>query len=213
MALAFCMGTNLQALAASPQPMAEIFNNSFGRTGTLILWAFVVLVQMNGYTKTPVNTVVFVGALAMALGLLAFAGAQAINAVFAISIVALYIAYTIPIAARFLGTNNFKPGPFSLGIFFLQSKPVGTISVLFMSFMCIVFFFPATPTTTVQDMNYTVVVLGGVMLLSVVWYYFPKYGGVYWFTGPVANIGTTSSHATGSTLAVEKSAYDKTDSV
>lgn len=37
-------------------------------------------------------------------------------------------------------------------------------------------------------MNYSVVVLGGVMILSVTWYYFPKYGGVHWFTGPVANI-------------------------
>ena len=57
-----------------------------------------------------------------------------------------------------------------------------------MIFMSIVFMFPNSPTTTTQDMNYTVDVLGGVMLLSVVWYFFPKYGGVYWFTGPVPNI-------------------------
>ena len=56
-------------------------------------------------------------------------------------------------------------------------------------FMSIVFMFPSSPTTTAQTMNYTVVVLGGIMLLSVVWYFFPKYGGVYWFTGPVANVG------------------------
>jgi len=45
MALAFCMGTDIEALATSAQPMAAIFNNSFGHTGTLVLWAFVVLVQ------------------------------------------------------------------------------------------------------------------------------------------------------------------------
>lgn len=72
---------------------------------------------MNNYTETPVNTVWFVAGSALALGLLAFAGEQAINAVFAISVTGLYIAYAIPIAARFLGTNNFKPGPFNLGIF------------------------------------------------------------------------------------------------
>ena len=38
-------------------------------------------------------------------------------------------------------------------------------------------------------MNYTVVVLGGVLILSLVWYYFPVYGGVHWFTGPVPNVG------------------------
>jgi hypothetical protein len=62
-----------------------------------------------------------------------------------------------------------------------------------MVFMTIVFLFPTTPQTSVQEMNYTVVVLGGVLLLSLVWYYFPKYGGVHWFTGPVANVDTRSS--------------------
>ena len=61
-----------------------------------------------------------------------------------------------------------------------------------MIFMSIVFMFPSSPTTTAQDMNYTVVVLGGTMLLSVVWYFFPKYGGVYWFMGPVPNIGVVA---------------------
>lgn len=71
---------------------------------------------MNAYTNTPVNTVLFDAALALCLGLLVFAGPQAINAVFAISVSALYVAYVIPISARFLGENEFKPGPFHLGI-------------------------------------------------------------------------------------------------
>jgi len=37
-------------------------------------------------------------------------------------------------------------------------------------------------------MNYTAVVFGGVMILSLVYYYFPKYGGIYWFKGPVSNV-------------------------
>ena len=56
--------------------------------------------------------------------------------------------------------------------------------------MGIVFLFPTTPQTDVPDMNYTVVVLGGTLFLSLVWYYFPRYGGVHWFTGPVRNIET-----------------------
>jgi hypothetical protein len=57
-----------------------------------------------------------------------------------------------------------------------------------MLFLGIVFLFPETPSTTAGDMNYTVVVLGGILGLSLVWYYFPKYGGVHWFTGPVRTI-------------------------
>lgn len=67
------------------------------------------------------------------------------------------------------------------------------IAVLFMLFLGTVFLFPSTPQTSVADMNYTVVVLGGIMILSLVWYYFPKYGGVYWFTGPVPNIDIQQS--------------------
>ena len=57
-----------------------------------------------------------------------------------------------------------------------------------MAFMTIVFFFPTSPGADVTSMNYTVVVLGGILLLSIAWYYFPVYGGVHWFTGPVPNI-------------------------
>ena len=57
-----------------------------------------------------------------------------------------------------------------------------------MAFSIIILIFPTTPAPTGTDMNYTVVVLGGWLLLCVAYYYFPKYGGVYWFTGPVANV-------------------------
>ncbi|RPD60766.1 APC amino acid permease [Lentinus tigrinus ALCF2SS1-7] len=219
MALAFCMGTDMDAILNSPigQPMAEIFFNSFGQKGTLAVWSIVVLVQymmgssmvlaasrqsfafsrdgalpfskwlyrMNGYTRTPVNTVWFTAIFSILLGLLAFAGDSAINAIFSMSITALYVAYSIPIAARFLGDNDFAPGPFSLGWF---SMPCAVISILWMGFMAIVFLFPSTPAPAVADMNYTIVVLGGVFVLSLVWYYFPKYGGVHWFTGPIPTI-------------------------
>lgn len=39
------------------------------------------------------------------------------------------------------------------------------------------------------------VVLGGVLVLSLVWYYFPVYGGVHWFTGPVATIEMTAANS------------------
>ncbi|KAG2355097.1 amino acid/polyamine transporter I [Suillus spraguei] len=227
--LAFCMGTNMDSLLTSPagQPMAQIFFNSFGRNGTLVLWSFVVLAQymmgssmvlassrqtfafsrdgalpfssflyrMNSFTKTPVNTVWFVAVISIILGLLSFAGAQAINAIFALSVTGLYIAYSIPIIARFVFKNNFRPGPFNLGIF---SLPVAVIAVSYMIIMDIVFFFPTTPQTNVPNMNYTVVVLGGILFLSILWYYCPMYGGVYWFTGPVSNIEKASDQSASS---------------
>ena len=59
-----------------------------------------------------------------------------------------------------------------------------------MAFLGVVFLFPERPTPTVGDMDCNAVVLGGVLGLSLAWYYFPKYGGRHWFTGPIANVDT-----------------------
>ncbi len=80
-----------------------------------------------------------------------------------------------------------------------------------MAFMSTVFLFPTSPTTTVQDMNYTVAVFGGVMLLSLIYYFFPKYGGMYWFTGPVTNVSKKSESAEGSFEEHDKKSLDKVD--
>lgn len=70
----------------------------------------------------------------------------------------------------------------------LQSFPAAAIAVLWMWFTTIVFFFPATPGASAAEMNYTVVVLGGVLTFAIVYYFFPKYGGIHWFEGPVGRI-------------------------
>jgi amino acid transporter len=74
------------------------------------------LYRINSFTQTPVNTVWFDAFLSILLGCLAFAGSQAINAIFALSVVSLYVAYSIPIGARIVTKTNFKPGPFHLGV-------------------------------------------------------------------------------------------------
>ncbi|QRV74843.1 amino acid permease [Ceratobasidium sp. AG-Ba] len=200
------------------QPLAAIFFNSFGQKATLGIWSVVVLTQwgmgssivlatsrqvfafsrdgampfsgwlyrMNGYTKTPVNTVWFSVFVAALMGLLGFAGDAAIGAVFSISVIGLYIAYTIPIGARFIFKgHNYKPGPFNLGVFGL---PVAIIAIVFMTFIDVVFLFPSDLAPAAEDMNYAVVVMGAVMIGSLIWYWFPKYGGVNWFEGPVATV-------------------------
>ena len=72
---------------------------------------------------------------------------------------------------------------------------MAVIAVLFMSFYVVVFCFPTDPQTTAGSMNYTVVVLGGWFVLSLVWYYFPVYGGVHWFTGPISTVANEVEYA------------------
>jgi hypothetical protein len=84
-----------------------------------------------------------------------------------------------------------------------QSLPIAVTSILFMTFINIIFCFPTSPQTTTASMNYctfalraripfdadcvrtAVVVMSGVTFGSLAWYYFPVYGGAQWFTGPV----------------------------
>lgn len=86
---------------------------AFARDGALPFSQY--LNRINGYTRTPVNTVWFDAALVLAIGFLAFTGTQAIDAVFTIAVTASYVSYITPITTRFVFKNNFKPGPFSLG--------------------------------------------------------------------------------------------------
>jgi amino acid transporter len=101
------MGSS-QLLAASRQSFA------FARDGALPLSN--LLYRFNKYTGTPVNTVWFDSLMALLVGLLALSGPAAVNAVFSISVTAQYVAFMTPIIARFAFENNFKPGPFSLGV-------------------------------------------------------------------------------------------------
>ncbi|KAF9004593.1 amino acid/polyamine transporter I [Cyathus striatus] len=199
------------------QPLAAILFNSLGQKGALAIWAFLVTVQftmgtsmittcsrqifafsrdgalpfskwlyqINQKSGAPVHCVWFSAFVSALLGLLAFAGPSAIGAIFSLVVAGQYITFSIPIAARWLGGRGIKRGPFTLGKF---SLPIAVTAVAFMAFMVIVFLFPATPHPDKNEMNYTVVVLGGVLALAVGYYYFPKYGGKYWFTGPVNTV-------------------------
>ena len=45
MTLAFCMGSDLELLVTSSQPMAQIFLNAFGLKLTLAIWVIVIILQ------------------------------------------------------------------------------------------------------------------------------------------------------------------------
>jgi len=191
--LAFFLTEANLTLAASRQTFA------FARDGALPLsfWIY----RMNKFSGTPVNAVWVVTGVAFILTLLVFAGPTAITTIFSLPIVAQYLAYIIPIFCRFAFKNDFTPGPFYTGRF---SAPISIFSLVWMVFMMIVFMFPATPIVTSVGMNYTSACLGAWVLLSLIWYYLPVYGGVHWFKGPVPNIDSEREF-TSSTTSMEKS--------
>ena len=86
---------------------------AFSRDGGLPLSKW--LYNVNKRTHAPVHAVWFSVIMSLLLGLLSFAGPSAIGAVFSLVVAGQYVAYSIPIAARFIGGRNIQPGPFNLG--------------------------------------------------------------------------------------------------
>ncbi|KAK0481363.1 amino acid permease-domain-containing protein [Armillaria novae-zelandiae] len=196
------------------QPMAAILANSLGTGGTIAFWIFVAILlyasvmdiliassrqvfafsrydalplsslfyNINPYTGTPVNAVCMRAFIAGLLGLLSFAGSAAIGAIFTMSVFCPYLCYSTPIIARFFGGQPFTSGPFSLG---KASCLVVFVATTFMILMMFVFLFPAAPAPVAESMNYTVVVVGGIITLATVYYLI---SGRIWFTGPVVTV-------------------------
>jgi amino acid transporter len=88
---------------------------AFSRDGGLPLSRW--LYHLSPKSRVPVHCVWASAFASLLLGLLAFAGPVAIGAMFSLVVVGQYVAYSIPICARFLGKQDFKPGAFTLGKF------------------------------------------------------------------------------------------------
>ncbi len=58
-----------------------------------------------------------------------------------------------------------------------------------MILMMVVFLFPASPAPVSESMNYSVVVVGGIITLATVYYLI---SGRFWFTGPVITVADGS---------------------
>ncbi len=88
---------------------------AFSRDGGFPLSSWLYHVDHRVYA--PVRCVWFAVAVAVLLGLLAFAGPNAIGSIFSLAVVSQYVSFIIPITARHLGGEKISPGPFHLGIF------------------------------------------------------------------------------------------------
>ncbi|TFK49035.1 APC amino acid permease [Heliocybe sulcata] len=123
-------------------------------------------------TKTPVNAVIFTVVVDCLFGLLYLASLVAINAIFSITAVALDVSYAIPIVAklyiRFFDTDTkFTPGPFFLGKW---GYAVNLYAVLWTALETGILIMPQVYPVTADTMNYAGPIMGGVALLSWLWY-------------------------------------------
>ncbi len=132
-----------------------------------------------GANKTPTYAVLFVVAMATLITIPALfpnsAGYPvAFFAVTSITVIGLYIAYTIPVFLRWRMGDGFKPGSWTLGA---KYKWVNLIAVVWVSLCVIIFCLPTSPAGVFfskgfswSSVNYAPIVTIGIMLLVTAWY-------------------------------------------
>ncbi|MEU5220342.1 amino acid permease [Streptomyces sp. NPDC020807] len=119
-------------------------------------------------TQTPVAAVWLSVGVAAVLAIPSLYSATAYGAVTAINVIGITPAYAIPIYLRLRKGDRFVPGPWSLGRW---SKPIGWIAVVWVAVVTVLFCLPQKSPVTVDTMNYAVIALAVVLVLSSVWWY------------------------------------------
>ncbi|KAF8582005.1 amino acid transporter [Ramaria rubella] len=200
-------------------PMGQLFFDVLGKRGMLTIWSFIIVVQfvtgaaqgvdasrvvyafardhalpgsrfwrqMNVHTQTPVNAVWLVMVLAGICGVLGFSEA-ALTSLAGAAVIGLYLSYVAPVFLRITsGRDKFIPGPFYLGAW---AVPVGAIACAWVFFITTLLVFPPVSNPGVNEMNYAIVIVGGVFVLAGGWWIVDARN---WFTGPVVTLesGTT----------------------
>ena len=134
--------------------------------------------RINPRTRTPTNAIWLAAVGAFVLGLPYLKNATAYAAVTSIAVIGLYIAYVLPTFLRLRQGDSFQAGPWNLGKW---SKPIGTVAVIWVCFITILFMLPTVSPVTGNTFNYTPVAVGVVMLFAGGWWVLSAKN---WFTGP-----------------------------
>jgi amino acid transporter len=135
--------------------------------------------RLNSHS-TPTWAVVFVAVCAFIITIPAYKGNHAglpvaFLAVTSISVIGLYIAYTIPVFLRWRMGDRFKTGPWTLGA---KYRWVNIIAIVWVALCVIIFCLPFTPAAVPwsssfswSSFNYAPLVTVIVMLAVTIWYY------------------------------------------
>jgi amino acid transporter len=147
-----------------------------------------------GKNKTPTWAVLFVCAFALIITIPAYWGNHvglpvAFLAVTSISVIGLYIAYTIPVYLRWRMGDQFQNGPWTLGSKYRWINPIAIIWVgLCVIIFCLPFTPPAVPGNSAfswSAVNYAPLVTIGVMVAVTIWY---VGWARHYFKGPIRTV-------------------------
>lgn len=126
----------------------------------------------------PLNALILSIVAAFILALPALFSTVVYSAVTSIAVIGLYIAYVIPVFLRNIHKERFEPGPWNLGRW---SPLIGWVAMVWVVVASILFVLPVQYPITLQNFNFTGVVLLIVWALLIPWYLISVR---HWFKGP-----------------------------
>ncbi|RKK90372.1 hypothetical protein BFJ68_g9716 [Fusarium oxysporum] len=160
----------LTAIAAAAAGMTSASRTlwSFARDDATPFHSWIGHIQPK--LKIPVNAVLVVFVLDLLLGLLYLVNPTASNAILSMSATGMYLSYLMPVACMLIwGRSKLQPsdyGPFKLG------KVLGIFlnlaAIIWMVFSIIFSLFPGSLPVTSENMNYSVAVMSGWIILGAV---------------------------------------------
>lgn len=111
-----------------------------------------------------------VTAIVAALGCLYLGSSTAFNSLLGTAVTINNIAYMFPILTNLLtGRKNMHRGVFHMGP--MLGPIVNAVTVCWLLFAIVFFSFPYVQPVTTQNMNYTCVVVGGLVILVGAWWF------------------------------------------
>ena len=134
--------------------------------------------RINPRTRTPTNAIWLAAGGAFVLGLPYLWNATAYAAVTSIAVIGLYIAYVIPTFLRLRAGDRFDRGPWHLGRW---SRPIGTIAVIWVVFITVLFMLPQVSPVDATTFNYAPIAVLVVLGFAGIWW---LVSAKNWFTGP-----------------------------
>ena len=128
--------------------------------------------QIDARWSIPLYTIALTGLINALLGLLYLANAVAFNAVVSLTTASYLSSYMIPICLmilRRLRGGRIHFGPWTLGRFGL---PINIFAAVYTLVTVVFSFFPSSISEGInaQNMNYSCLVYGGVILLGILYY-------------------------------------------
>ncbi|KAI7332660.1 amino acid permease [Hortaea werneckii] len=141
---------------------------AFSRDGALPFSEF--WSKIHPSKRIPFNAQLAVYGIVGALGCLYLGSSTAFNSLMGTAVTVNNSAYMVPILTNLLtGRRNMHKGSFFMSGW--EGFAVNTITVCWLSFAIVFFSFPYYKPVTARNMNYTCVVVGGLALLQLGWWF------------------------------------------